>query len=65
MSKVENKITKHVKAGNTVLIEVKPNYIGNNLVPDSMSIFAIDQKGNVIADTTIENGLRQNTICCK
>jgi len=65
MTKVENKVTRHVKAGNTVLIEVKPNYTGNNLVPDSVSMYAIDQNGNVIADTTIENGLRQNTACCK
>jgi len=65
MTKVDNKITKLAKNGDTILVEVTPNYIGDNPVPDSISMYAIDQNGDVVADTTIPNGLRQNTSCCK
>ncbi len=65
MTKVENSITKHVKSGNTVLVEVKPHYNGNDLVPSHISIYAIDQDGKVVADSTVQNGLRQNTSCCR
>lgn len=63
MSRLENRVTRHVRAGNTVLIEVRPNYTRNNLVPDSVSMYAIDQNGTVIVDDTVQNGLRQNTSC--
>ncbi|SEM11023.1 RHS repeat-associated core domain-containing protein [Aquimarina amphilecti] len=65
MTKVENKITKLAKNGDTILVEVTPNYTGDNPVPNSISMYAIDQNGDVVADTTIPNGLRQNTSCCK
>ena len=64
MTKHENAITRHVKKGNTVLVEVIPHYEGTNKVPGKISIFAIDQKGNVIADAVVDNGLRKNTACC-
>ena len=64
MTKFESKIRNHANAGNTVLVEVRPIYNGDNLVPDKIAIFAIDQIMNVIVDTEIDNGLRQNTICC-
>ncbi len=64
MSKIENEITRCVKAGDTVLVEVVPNYKGNDLIPESISIYAIDQKGNVIVDERVQNGLRQKTKCC-
>jgi hypothetical protein len=64
MTMHENKITKHVKAGNTVLVEVKPVYIGADLVPNKIKIYAIDQNMNVIVDTEVQNGLRKNTVCC-
>lgn len=61
MTKYESKVTRHVNGGNTVLIEVKPNYNGKNLVPDSISMYAIDQNGKVIVDTIVQNGRRQKT----
>ncbi|MDO6819040.1 DNA/RNA non-specific endonuclease [Zobellia sp. 1_MG-2023] len=64
MTRFENSVTRHVRSGNTVLIEVTPNYSGNNPIPDSINMYAIDQNGNVIADTTVQNGLRKNTACC-
>ena len=64
MTRHENKVTRHVNAGNTVLIEVKPNYIGNNPIPDSISMYAIDQDARVVVDTTVQNGRRKNTKCC-
>ncbi|QYS90054.1 RHS repeat domain-containing protein [Flavobacterium davisii] len=64
MTKYENKITKHVKAGNTVLVEVKPLYNGDELIPHKITIFGIDQNGKVIVDGEVTNGLRQKTVCC-
>ncbi|MFK7101517.1 DNA/RNA non-specific endonuclease [Flavobacterium oreochromis] len=64
MTKYENKITKHVKAGNTVLVEVKPVYNGDELIPHKITIFGIDQNGKVIVDGEVTNGLRQKTVCC-
>ena len=64
MTKLENKITRHVKNGNTVSIKVTPNYNGNNLIPDSITIKAIDQNNKIIVDDTVVNGLRQKTSCC-
>jgi RHS repeat-associated protein len=64
MTKYENRITRHVQAGNTVLVEVKPIYNGNELIPAKMSIYAIDQHGKVIVDASVPNGLRQKTQCC-
>lgn len=64
MRSVEDRITAHVRDGNTVLVEVKPTYDGNNKLPDSVHIFAIDQHGNTIADDVIPNGLYQHHRAC-
>ncbi|RLJ32221.1 RHS repeat-associated protein [Chryseobacterium sp. 7] len=66
MTKYENIITNHVNAdpNNKVLVEVTPIYNGDELIPEKIKMFAIDQDGNVIVDQEINNGLRQNTKCC-
>lgn len=64
MSSLEGRVRRHVRNGNTVLYEVRVPYDGDNMVPESVSIYAIDQNGNVIVDDTVPNGLRQNTACC-
>ncbi|WP_188315926.1 DNA/RNA non-specific endonuclease [Chitinophaga agrisoli] len=64
MRRLEDTITAHVRDGNTVLVEVIPNYTGNNLLPDSVSIYAIDQNANVIVDDTVPNGLFQHHRAC-
>lgn len=66
MTKYENIITNHVNAdpNNKVLVEVTPIYNGDELIPEKIKMFAIDQDGKVIVDQEIDNGLRQNTKCC-
>jgi RHS repeat-associated protein len=65
MSSVEGGIRRHIQQNptSTVLLEVKPHYNGNDLTPERVSMYAIDQNGNVLADRSIANGLRQNTSC--
>jgi len=66
MSKMEGIVRRHVKnGGGTVLMEVIPNYVGSELVPRSVTMYAIDSAGNVLVDSTISNGLRQATQCCR
>ena len=64
MTKYENIITRRVKKGDTILLEVKAVYDGDNLTPNKITMYAIDQKGNVVVDAEIKNGLRQKTSCC-
>ncbi|WP_437624602.1 DUF6531 domain-containing protein [Sorangium sp. So ce1151] len=64
MRNLEDRVRAHVRNGNTVLYEVRVNYQGNDLLPDSVSVYAIDQNGTVIVDDTVPNGLRQQTACC-
>jgi RHS repeat-associated protein len=64
MTRHENAITNHAKKGNTVLVEVKAHYNGDELIPSHISIYAIDQNGKVIADASVPNGQRQRTKCC-
>ena len=64
MTKYENIITRRVKNGDTILLEVKAVYDGDNLTPSKITMYAIDQKGNVVVDAEIKNGLRQKTSCC-
>ena len=64
MTKYENIITRRVKKGDTILLEVKAVYDGDNLTPNKITMYAIDQKGNVVVDAEITNGLRQKTSCC-
>ena len=40
---IETKIIRQAKLGGAVLVEVTPNCNGNNLVSESISIYAIDQ----------------------
>ena len=66
MRRVEDAITAHVRAGNTVDVIVKPIYKGNNLIPESVHIFAMDQNHNIIANHNIPNGAFQHhkSGCC-
>jgi RHS repeat-associated protein len=65
MSSVEGQLRRQLRANPTssVILEVKPHYVGNNLVPDRITMYALDHNGNVLVDRTISNGLRQNTVC--
>ncbi|MGI4887026.1 MAG: RHS repeat-associated core domain-containing protein [Janthinobacterium lividum] len=65
MSSVEGQMRRYIRANpnSTVLLEVKPHYVGNSLVPDRVTMYALDHNGNVLVDRTISNGLRQNTVC--
>lgn len=65
MSKLEGVVRRHVKKGNTVLMEVIANYHGDELVPRSVTMYAIDASGKVLVDATVTNGLRQVTQCCR
>ncbi len=66
MTKYENRITKHVKKGNTVTVTVKPHYRGTNKLPYKLTMHAVDQKGKVIVDTEVKNNIRQkHPGCCK
>ena len=57
MTKYENIITRCVKNGDTILLEVKAVYDGDNLTPSKITMYAIDQKGNVVVDAEIKNGI--------
>ena len=65
MSSVEGQMRRYLRANpnSSVILEVKPHYIGNSLVPDRVTMYALDHNGNVLVDRTITNGLRQNTVC--
>lgn len=65
MSSVEGQLRRNLRANPTssVMLEVKPHYVGNSLVPDRVTMYALDHNGNVLVDRTISNGLRQNTVC--
>jgi RHS repeat-associated protein len=64
MANVEKTIRDHVRAGNTVLYEVRVNYDGDSLVPRSVHMYAIDQHGRVIVDEVVQNGRAQNRTAC-
>ncbi len=65
MRRVEDSITAHVRTtGQPVLVEVTPHYSGNNPLPDSVHMYALDHHGNVIADAVVHNGQYQNHTAC-
>lgn len=65
MSTSEGQIRRYLRNNPTssVTLEVTPHYTGNNLVPDRVSMYALDHNGNVLVDRSVTNGLRQNTSC--
>ncbi|MGI4835813.1 MAG: RHS repeat-associated core domain-containing protein [Janthinobacterium lividum] len=65
MSTSEGQVRRYLRNNPTssVTLEVTPHYTGNNLVPDRVTMYALDHNGNVLVDRTVTNGLRQNTVC--
>ena len=56
MRTLEGRIRKAVDVdGDTVEYTVTPNYTGSNLVPDSITLHAVNQNGKVIVSQTLPN----------
>jgi hypothetical protein len=66
MSNEEGTIRRYLQKNpsGSVLLEVRAEYNGVNPEPTAIHMYALDEKGNVLVDKKIQNGLRQHTPPC-